>query len=58
MEKLAARARDIARNQFGERLDLHREDEFGELAAAIDTMSGQLGRQIASLTALLGRSTG
>lgn len=52
VEKLASRARDIARNEFGERLDLRRDDEFGELASAIDNMSGQLGRQIASLTAL------
>jgi diguanylate cyclase (GGDEF)-like protein len=52
VQTLASRSRDIARNQFGDRLDLRRDDEFGELATAIDTMSGQLGRQIASLTAL------
>ena len=52
MELLAARARGIANNDFASRLDLKREDEFGELAEAFDGMSVRLGRQFASLTTL------
>jgi len=50
--KLAARAREISRNEFGTRLAIKRDDEFGELGTAFDQMSDKLGRQIASLTAL------
>src|SRR5262249_25164737 len=50
--KLAARAREISRNEFGARLAIKRDDEFGELGTAFDQMSDKLGRQIASLTAL------
>jgi len=50
--RLADRARGIARKDFSVRLGLKREDEFGELGAAIDQMSQRLGRQFDSLTAL------
>ena len=52
MERLAARARAIARNDFAGRLDMPRNDEFGELASAFDNMSARLGHQFAALTAL------
>jgi diguanylate cyclase (GGDEF)-like protein len=50
--QLAERARGIARQDFDTRLNLTREDEFGELGAAFDQMSRTLGRQFASLTTL------
>jgi diguanylate cyclase (GGDEF)-like protein len=50
--KLAERARGIAKSDFTTRLDLKRDDEFGELATAFDQMSHRLGRQFASLNAL------
>ncbi|HEY2630278.1 MAG TPA: diguanylate cyclase, partial [Usitatibacter sp.] len=50
--QLAERARGIAKSDFATRLDLRRDDEFGELAAAFDNMSHRLGRQFASLNAL------
>ena len=50
--QLAERARGIALQDFDTRLNLRREDEFGELGAAFDQMSGTLGRQFASLTTL------
>ena len=52
VELLAERARGIARNEFDGRLDLQRNDEFGELGGAFDQMSQRLGQQFASLTAL------
>jgi diguanylate cyclase (GGDEF)-like protein len=52
MEKLADRARGVARQDFSTRLDLDRADEFGSLAVAFNQMSQLLGRQFASLTAL------
>ena len=52
MAKLVERTRGIAANHFGERLDLKRDDEFGELSTAVDQMSQRLGRQFASLTVL------
>lgn len=52
VELLAERARGIARNEFDVRLDLKRNDEFGELGGAFDQMSQRLGEQFASLTAL------
>ncbi len=51
ISRLAASARDLARNQFA-RIDLVREDEFGELASAFDHMTQRVGRQFAALTAL------
>ena len=52
VERLAARARAIAKNDFATRLDMKRDDEFGELASAFDNMSSRLGQQFATLTAL------
>lgn len=52
VERLAERARAIAGNDFAGRLDMPRGDEFGELAAAFDNMSGKLGHQFAALKAL------
>jgi diguanylate cyclase (GGDEF)-like protein len=50
--RLAERARAVARNEFGARLDMKRADEFGELAGAFDHMSAKLGSQFATITAL------
>jgi len=50
--QLAARARGIAQNDFATRLDMRRQDEFGELAGAFDQMAAKLGRQFAALSAL------
>jgi diguanylate cyclase (GGDEF)-like protein len=52
VNRLAERSRAIARNDFDGRLDMKREDEFGELAGAFDHMSARLGRQFAAITAL------
>ncbi len=52
VERLAKRARAIARKDFAARLNMNRNDEFGELAAAFDNMSARLGSQFAALTAL------
>ncbi len=52
VERLAARARAVAKNDFATRLDMKRDDEFGELAAAFDHMSSRLGHQFAALKAL------
>ena len=50
---LAQRARGMAQNDFKSRVEMDpREDEFGELATAFDSMSQKLGRQFASLKAL------
>jgi two-component system, NtrC family, sensor kinase len=42
MHELIRRAREIAGGQFGGRLDLPQQDEFGQLAAEINSMSAQL----------------
>jgi len=52
VQKLAERARGVAGNDFAARLNLERNDEFGELASAFDQMTERLGRQFASLEAL------
>ncbi|HSN20820.1 MAG TPA: EAL domain-containing protein [Usitatibacter sp.] len=52
LARLAERARGMAQNDFKSRVELEREDEFGEVAAAFDAMSQKLGRQFASLRAL------
>ena len=52
LARLAERARGMAQNDFGSRLELPGDDEFGELATAFDNMSQKLGRQFASLKAL------
>ena len=58
LDVLARRARGMAQNDFKSRVEMDpREDEFGELATAFDSMSQKLGRQFASLKAL-SESTG
>ncbi len=52
LARLAERARGIAQNDFKSRVEIGREDEFGDVAAAFDNMSQKLGRQFASLNAL------
>lgn len=52
VDRLATRARAIAKNDFATPVAMPRNDEFGELAAAFDHMSAKVGRQIATLTAL------
>jgi diguanylate cyclase (GGDEF)-like protein len=52
LETLARRARELSRGIFHGRVGMKRDDEFGELATAMDGMSEQLGRQFASLSAL------
>jgi diguanylate cyclase (GGDEF)-like protein len=52
VQRLAERARAIARNDFAGRLDMERADELGELAGAFDHMSAKLGSQFATITAL------
>ncbi len=52
LARLAERARGIAQNDFKSPVDIPREDEFGDVAAAFDNMSQKLGRQFASLNAL------
>ena len=52
VSQLANHSRRISRNEFDARLDLRRDDEFGELAGAFNQMSEKLGRQFDSLTAL------
>jgi diguanylate cyclase (GGDEF)-like protein len=50
--RLAERARGIAANDFKSRVEVNQADEFGELAGAFNQMTGRLGKQFASLTAL------
>jgi diguanylate cyclase (GGDEF)-like protein len=50
--QLAERARGISRNEFAGQVLMDRQDEFGELAGALNQMSSRLGRQFAALTAL------
>ena len=52
VEKLAAGAHRVARNDFATQVDVKRDDEFGELATAFNHMSARLGRQFSTLTAL------
>ncbi len=51
LEKLAVHARGIAVNNFESRLELRRDDEFGEVAVAFNQMSQRLGNQFDSLSA-------
>ena len=51
VEKLAARARGVAGQDFTGTTGLERADELGELADSFDQMSRQLGRQFATLKA-------
>ena len=50
--RLADHARRISNNDYASRVQIARSDEFGELAAAFNQMTGRVGRQVASLTAL------
>jgi diguanylate cyclase (GGDEF)-like protein len=52
VDELAAGAHRVARNDFATRVDIKRDDEFGELATAFNHMSARLGRQFSTLTAL------
>jgi diguanylate cyclase (GGDEF)-like protein len=52
VEQLAAGAHRVAQNDFATRVDVKRDDEFGELATAFNHMSARLGRQFSTLTAL------
>ena len=52
VEQLAGAARRVARRDFTARVDVQRDDEFGELARAFNIMSEHLGRQFAVLAAL------
>ena len=52
VERLAERVRGVEGQDFSSRIDLHREDELGELAVAFDHMSQKLGAQFATLGAL------
>ncbi len=53
LDLLARRARAMAQNDFKSSVEMApRDDEFGELASAFDSMSQKLGRQFASLKAL------
>ncbi len=52
LTELGRRVRGIANNEFKGRIDSRRTDEFGALANAFDAMTGRLGSQFASLTAL------
>jgi diguanylate cyclase (GGDEF)-like protein len=49
---LARRAREIAAGRFSGKLEMRRDDEFGELASAFDAMSTRLGQQFASMRGL------
>ncbi len=52
IDELAAGARRVAHNDFSRAVEVHRDDEFGELAAAFNRMSTRVGRQFSVLTAL------
>jgi diguanylate cyclase (GGDEF)-like protein len=52
IEQLAAGTQRIARNDFGVRVHIDRQDEFSELAQAFNAMAARLGRQFQALTAL------
>ncbi len=52
LQQLTAATKRIAARDFDTRVALARDDEFGELAQAFDTMSEQLGRQFQELNTL------
>ena len=52
IDELAAGARRVAHNDFSRVVEVQRDDEFGELAAAFNRMSARVGRQFSVLTAL------
>lgn len=52
VEKLKEGTERIARQEFGSRVDIQTDDEFAELADAVNSMAGQLGRQFDTLSTL------
>ena len=50
VDKLKQGTQRIAQSEFGYRVDVHSNDEFEELAASINQMAGQLGRQFHTLS--------
>jgi diguanylate cyclase (GGDEF)-like protein len=52
LAQLTAATEAIAARRFGTRVEVVRDDEFGALAAALNTMSERLGRQFHALGAL------
>jgi len=52
LERLIDGTRRIGAQRFGERIEIVRRDEFGELADAFNTMAARLGKQFHALTTL------
>src|SRR5215813_12425831 len=52
LERLIDGTRRISAQNFGERIDVARRDEFGELADSFNTMASTLGKQFHALTTL------
>jgi diguanylate cyclase (GGDEF)-like protein len=52
LERLIDGTRRIAAQDFGDRIDIARRDEFGELADSFNTMASRLGKQFHALTTL------
>jgi diguanylate cyclase (GGDEF)-like protein len=52
LEKLIDGTRRLGKNDFATKVDVVSPDEFGELAASFNVMSGRLGDQFETLTAL------
>lgn len=52
LERLIDGTRRIAREEFNQPVSVQRDDEFGQLAQALNTMAARLGQQIGTLRAL------
>ena len=52
LERLIDGTRRIAAQDFGDRIDIARRDEFGELADSFNNMASRLGKQFHALTTL------
>jgi diguanylate cyclase (GGDEF)-like protein len=52
LERLIDGTRRIAAHDFGDRIDIARRDEFGELAESFNAMASRLGKQFHALTTL------
>lgn len=52
LERLIEGTRRIGREEFSRPVEVQRDDEFGELAQALNKMAARLGRQIGTLRAL------
>jgi signal transduction histidine kinase/HAMP domain-containing protein len=52
VDKLKEGTQRIAQSEFGYRVDVHSSDEFEELAASVNQMAGQLGRQFHTLSTM------